>query len=134
MLFAIWLGDPFRPTRDPNWPGLGNHDSAVVAASIRSTCTVNAPEDGVVIDVTGGEGECRVVCVRVRITATNAGTRLHIQIDVGFGDVITPGPIEIEYPALPDSSASFLRAYPPETVVSEKTEAIVSLGFANSRM
>ena len=134
MLFAFWQGDPFRPTRDPNWPSLGDHDPAAVAAIIRSTCTVNVPEVGVVFEATGGAGECRVVCVCVRTTATITGTRLHIQIDVGFGDVITPEPIEIEYPAIPDSSASFLRAYPPETVVSEKTEAIVSLGFANIRM
>ncbi|MCY4565338.1 MAG: nucleotidyl transferase AbiEii/AbiGii toxin family protein, partial [Gammaproteobacteria bacterium] len=65
---------------------------------------------------------------------TIAGARLPIQIDVGFGDVITPEPIEIEYPALLDAPAPILRAYPPETVVAEKTEAIVSLGIGNSRM
>ena len=48
--------------------------------------------------------------------------------------MITPEPIEIEYPALLDGPAPILRAYPPETVVAEKTEAIVSLGIANSRM
>ena len=50
--------------------------------------------------------------VRVRTGATIAGARLPIQIDVGFGDVITPAPIEIEYPALLDAPAPVLRAYP----------------------
>src|SRR3546814_7634954 len=72
--------------------------------------------------------------VRVRTSATIAGARLPIQIDIGFGDAITPEPVEIEYPALLEAPAPVLRAYPPETVVAEKLEAIVSLGVANSRM
>jgi hypothetical protein len=72
--------------------------------------------------------------VRVRTNATIAGARLPIQIDIGFGDAITPEAVEIEYPVLLDAPAPVLRAYPPETVVAEKVEAIVSLGVANSRM
>ena len=37
-------------------------------------------------------------------------------------------------PAYASEPAPILRAYPPETVVAEKTEAIVSLGIGNSRM
>ena len=48
--------------------------------------------------------------------------------------MITPGAIEIEYPALLDAPAQILHAYPPETVVAERTKAIVTLGVANSRM
>lgn len=51
-----------------------------------------------------------------------------------FGEVITPGGIEIGYPALLDAPAPILHAYSPETVVAGRTEAIVSLGAANSRM
>ena len=139
MLFAIWHDDPFRPTRDLDLLGHGDPDPAIVAASIRSVCSVDVPDDGVVFGVAGFEaapirGEDEHPGVRVRTGATIAGARLPIQIDVGFGDVITPEPIEIEYPALLDAPAPILRAYPPETVVAEKTEAIVSLGIGNSRM
>jgi len=139
MLFAIWQDDPFRPTRDLDLLGHGDPDPATVAASIRSICSVKVPHDGVVFDVAGIEaapilGEDEYAGVRVRTGATIAGARLPIQIDVGFGDVITPEAIEIEYPALLDAPAPILRAYPPETVVAEKTEAIVSLGIGNSRM
>lgn len=72
--------------------------------------------------------------VRVRMTATIAGARVPIQVDVGFGDAITPKPIEVEYPALLDAPPPRLLAYPPETVVAEKFEALVTLGVANSRM
>ena len=139
MLFAIWQDDLFRPTRDLDLLGHGDPDPTTVADSIRSICSVEVPDDGVVFDVAGLEAapirdEDEYPGVRVRTGATIAGARLPIQIDVGFGDVITPAAIEIEYPALLDAPAPILRAYPPETVIAEKTEAIVSLGIANSRM
>jgi hypothetical protein len=40
-----------------------------------------------------------------------------MQLDIGFGDVITPGPTDVEYPSLLDFPAPMLRAYPKETVV-----------------
>ncbi len=139
MLFADWQNYPFRPTRDIDLLGLGDSDPAMVAASIRAITSVAVPDDGVVFDVAGVEaapnrGEGEYPGVRVRTGATIAGARLPIQIDVGFGDVISPEAIEIEYPTLLEAPAPILRAYPPETVVAEKTEAIVSLGIANSRM
>ena len=72
--------------------------------------------------------------VRVRTTATIAGARIPIQVDIGFGDAITPAPVEIDYPTLLDAPAPHLRAYPVETVVAEKFEAMVTLGMANSRL
>ena len=72
--------------------------------------------------------------VRVRTTAIIAGARIPIQVDIGFGDAITPAPVEIDYPTLLDAPAPHLRAYPVETVVAEKFEALVMLGMANSRL
>ena len=139
MLFAIWQDNPFRPTRDLDLLGHGDPDPVTVAASIRSICSVEVPDDGVAFDVAGVKAapirsDDEYPGVRVRTGATIAGARLPIQIDVGFGDVITPVPIEVEYPTLLDAPAPVLRAYPPETVVAEKAEAIVSHGIANSRM
>ena len=139
MLFAIWRDDPFRPTRDLDLLGHGDAEPAAIAESIRSICSVAVPEDGVAFDIAGIEAasirdEAEYAGVRVRTSAAIAGARVPIQIDVGFGDVITPDALEIEYPVLLDAPAPVLRAYPPETVVAEKTEAIVSLGVANSRM
>lgn len=72
--------------------------------------------------------------VRVRTTATIAGARIPIQVDIGFGDAVTPGPVDIEYPSLLDAPAPRLRAYPVATVIAEKFEALVTLGMANSRL
>ena len=57
-----------------------------------------------------------------------------MQIDVGFGDLIHPSAVQADYPALLGLPAPSLRMYPPETVIAEKTEAMVYLGNLNSRM
>ena len=55
-------------------------------------------------------------------------------MDIGFGDIITPGPVEIDYPVLLDFPAPHIRTYPVETVIAEKFNAMVTLGIANSRL
>ena len=72
--------------------------------------------------------------IRVRLTATLDGARIPLQIDVGFGDAVTPRPEEVDYPTLLDLPAPHLRVYPRESVVAEKFQAMVHLGMANSRM
>jgi hypothetical protein len=57
-----------------------------------------------------------------------------MQIDMGFGDVVTPAPVEISYPTLLNFPAPVLYAYNRETAIAEKFEAMVSLGRLNSRM
>ena len=56
------------------------------------------------------------------------------QIDIGFGDVVTPAAVEVTYPVLLDFPAPVLPAYSRESVVAEKFQAMVMLGIANSRM
>ena len=68
--------------------------------------------------------------VRVRTTAVIDRARIPVQIDIGFGDAITPAPIQIDCPVLLDSPTPRLRAYPVETVVAEKFEALVTRGIA----
>ncbi len=72
--------------------------------------------------------------VRVRTTATISRARVPIHVDVGFGDAVTPAPVEIDYPTLLGNPAPHLRAHPVETVVAEKFEALTTLGIANSRL
>ena len=60
--------------------------------------------------------------------------RIHMQVDIGFGDVIVPPPKEIHYPAMLDFPEPRIRAYPREAVVAEKLEALVKLGMVNTRM
>ena len=57
-----------------------------------------------------------------------------IQIDIGFGDVVTPPALKVEYPTLLDMPVPKIRAYPPETAVAEKFQILVDFGIVNSRM
>lgn len=63
-----------------------------------------------------------------------APTRVIGQASIGFGDAIVPPPVWVEFLMLLDSPKPRLRAYPPETVIAEKLEAMVRLGLANGRM
>ena len=72
---------------------------------------------------------------RVLITGEIAKARCKTQIDIGFGDAVTPGPVYAVYPVLiKDLPAPRLRTYPVYTVVSEKLHAIALLGMTNSRL
>jgi hypothetical protein len=73
--------------------------------------------------------------IRVQLRVSLGSARVPVRVDIGFGDVVTPGVVEVSYPTiLADNPAPQLRAYPKETVIAEKLEAVVSLGIANSRM
>ena len=110
-----------------------------MADTFRAICAEPVADDGVVFDHTGLQAVAiREVAeyggVRVRTTATIAGARVPIQVDAGFGDAVTSASVEIDYPTLLDNPAPHLRAYPAETVVAEKFEALTTLGIANSRL
>jgi predicted nucleotidyltransferase component of viral defense system len=63
-----------------------------------------------------------------------AAARIHVTVDIGFGDAVEPGLEEIDFPVLLDLPVPHLGAYARETVIAEKFQAMVALGRANSRM
>jgi len=139
MLFVLWYDQPHRPTRDVDFLAFGDSSEAGLQEIFRELCNVTVEDDGltlmadsvhveVIRDATEYGG------IRVKLFGDLAGARVPIQADIGFGDAVTPEPIEIEYPTLLGNPAPHLRAYPRETVVAEKYQALVNLGLANSRM
>jgi hypothetical protein len=72
--------------------------------------------------------------VRVRVRGNLVNARISIQIDIGFGDVIVPGPRKIVYPGILDFPAAVLKGYTMESTIAEKFQAMVKLGALNSRM
>ena len=139
MLFVTWVEAPSRPTRDLDLLGYGDNTPEAIGDAFRAILAQPVDDDGVAFDVDGLEAapireDLEYGGVRIRTQATIAGARIPIQVDVGFGDAITPGPIEIDYPALLDAPAPHLRAYPIETVVAEKFHALAIRGIANSRL
>jgi hypothetical protein len=139
LLFDMWFDVPHRPTRDADFLGFGPADSVALANSVSEICGI-AVDDGMEFDpasITVEEirEEANYGGRRVRLVSRLGNARCTVQLDVGYGDAVTPGPEEAVYPTLlDDQPAPHLRVYPRAAVTAEKLEAIVSLGMANSRM
>jgi len=138
QLFHIWEAEQHRPTRDLDLLGFGDSsEEAIKAIFTELIKTQVEPPDGLEWgNVKTGpiRDDLAYGGVRSVLTACLAGARLSLQIDVGFGDAITPEAVEAEWPELLDFPGARLLIYPPETVVAEKLEAAVALGLDNSRM
>jgi predicted nucleotidyltransferase component of viral defense system len=139
MLLLAWQGKPTRPTRDLDLLGSGEISPASISSMFSDICTAKVVDDGLIfdagtIDVRPIREEQEYGGLRATFTASLGSAVIRCQVDVGTGDAITPGPESIEYPSLLAMPATTLRAYPKETVVAEKLEAMVKLGIANSRM
>jgi predicted nucleotidyltransferase component of viral defense system len=139
LLFTLWYDLPHRATRDADLLGFGLSDTGSMASVFRDIASV-AVDDGIVFD----PASVRVGVIRkdagyggVRVTLNGklANARCVAQVDVGFGDAVTPGPTDAVYPVLLDDlPAPRLRTYPVYTVVAEKLHALVVLGMVNSRL
>lgn len=139
LLFTLWYDVPHRPTRDADLLGFGPDDIDTAVATFRKICQIPV-EDGIVFDPVTIKGsvirkEAGYGGVRVDIQATLDGARIALQVDIGFGDAVTPAPQPISYPVLLDDfPAPQLRAYPKYTVVAEKFHTVCLLGMTNTRM
>lgn len=139
LLFDLWFEIPHRPTHDADFLGFGPMDAEALSITMREICGVTV-DDGMIFDATSImveeiREEARYGGLRVRLVGNLGKARSTVQLDVGYGDAVTPGPEEAVYPTmLDDQSAPRLKVYPRATVVAEKLEAIVSLGMTNSRM
>lgn len=139
MLLRVWSVSAHRPTRDLDLLGRGEPSRKRLEDIFASLWDAPAEEDGLELEPgTIRSQEIRenqeYGGVRVTMVARLGNARIPIQVDVGFGDAVTPGIIEVRYPTLLDGAAPVLLAYPPETVIAEKLQAMVSLGASNTRM
>jgi len=139
MLFIVWTGQSYRPTADMDLLGRGEDTGKQLAEVFRNVCGIDVEPDGLrfnasTVAVAPIREEQEYGGQRVRLAAFLGKARIPVQIDVGFGDVVTPRPRKASYPALLDYPAPNIRVYPRETVVAEKFQSLVMLGIANSRM
>jgi hypothetical protein len=139
LLFDLWFDEPHRPTRDADLLGFGSAELPEVERRIAEICRIEYPDgmqfDPVSIRVEAIRREANYSGARATVIGTLAGARCSVQIDIGFGDAVTPTPEQAAYPViLDDFAAPILRVYPRYTVVAEKVHALALLGMANSRM
>jgi predicted nucleotidyltransferase component of viral defense system len=139
MLFVAQGGWPYRPTRDLDLLGRGDAISDNLADIVRRICTVAVEDDGVRFDPASVQVQAiredqEHGGLRVRVTVSLEQVRIHLQIDVGFGDSVVPPPQLIDFPSLLGFPTARIRAYSKETVIAEKAQALIVLGNVNSRM
>jgi predicted nucleotidyltransferase component of viral defense system len=138
LLLQLWTSETYRPTRDLDLLGRGVANTGY-RKIFSEVCSQKVEDDGLTflpdtIRVDRIRDDETYEGVRVRLEARLGKVRVALQIDVGLGDAIVPGPEELEYPTLLKFPAPKLHAYSKESVVAEKFEAMVKLGMANSRM
>ena len=139
LLFDLWFDVPHRPTHDADFLGFGSSEIPHLEDAFRDISRIEV-EDGIVfqpdsVNATAIRKEANYAGVRVTLMGLLDSARCPVQIDVGFGDVVVPGPEDAHYPIiLTGMPEPQIRVYPRYTVVAEKLEALVSLGMLNSRM
>lgn len=139
LMFNVWGAPASRPTRDIDLLARLNNSVDAILPVIRDICQQAVEPDGLVFDVDSLVGQvikedADYSGMRVTFLAYLENARIPMQIDIGFGDVIVPEAALTDYPVLLELAAPRLRAYPRETVVAEKFEAMVKLGQLNSRL
>jgi len=139
MLFSIWTGKSHRPTKDLDLLGYCEDNRESLIALLQKVCTTKVEPDGLIFnpesvraeDIREGQ---EYQGQRVRLTAALGRSQIQIQVDIGFGDITTPAAEEVDYPSLLGLPHPRIRVYPKETVISEKLQAMVTMGMMNSRM
>jgi hypothetical protein len=139
LLFTVWQIPERRTTLDIDFLARYDNHVASINSVIKDVCRVPVDPDGLTFDSKTVRGykikeDADYEGVRVKFTGFLERSRIPMQIDVGFGDIVYPRTKVIDYPVILSFPKPRLKGYPPESVISEKFEAMVKLGLLNSRM
>jgi len=139
MMLRVWDAKAARPTRDIDLLAFGSDDLDQVVLKLAEICAVPVVDDGIQFDANSFRAE-RIKegddyqGARVRFVGCLGETRIQMQIDLGFGDVVHPEIAWAEFPTLLNDPAPRIRLYSRETMIAEKLHAMVKLASLNSRM
>ncbi|MGB8699390.1 MAG: nucleotidyl transferase AbiEii/AbiGii toxin family protein [Thermosynechococcaceae cyanobacterium] len=142
LLFTLWGNAPHRPTRDLDLLCQGNNAITHLEQVFREICQTPVQDDGLDFKAESVRGqqikeaqEYEGVRIKLNTFLTGTPTRIDLQVDIGFGDTVTPQAKVAQFPTiLAGFPAPSLKTYPAETVIAEKFQAMAILGIANSRM
>lgn len=107
LLFELWTKERYRPTRDADFLARGENSPERFAQIFKEICGTKVEDDGLRFDpatVTAQRitEDADYQGIRVRFLGYLENARIPIQVDLGFGDVITPAPVQTEIPSLLD--------------------------------
>ena len=139
MLLRVWTGEQYRSTKDLDLLAILDVSPEKLTEIFQEVCTLSVQDDGLeflgnTVRVSEIRKDNAYGGLRVTLQARLGKIRIPLQVDVGFGDAVTPEAQPEEFPTLLDFPAPILLAYPRETSIAEKFEAMVNLGLTNSRM
>jgi hypothetical protein len=102
-LFTLWFGHPHRATRDIDLLGTGAPDLDRLVGVFRDLCALAVDDDGMVFDpatvsASRIKEDATYEGVRVQLIGTLGSAVLNLQVDVGFGDTVTPLPRDAHVP------------------------------------
>jgi hypothetical protein len=139
LMLRVWKSPEFRATMDIDLLGKVKNDEHLLKKVFVEIMEAEVYDDGLVFLPVTIQSE-RITedadyeGIRIRFQGALRIAKIFMQIDIGFGDVIFPGPQESTLPTILGSPAPVIQAYTRESSIAEKFEAMVSLGTANSRM
>ena len=139
LMLRVWNAPEQRPTMDIDMLGKTSNQETDIIEQVRDVIGVSVEADGLIFDpdtvrVEQITEDAEYEGVRVRFTANLGTARISLQMDIGFGDVVYPEPIESELPTILGDRPPRLLCYSRESAIAEKLEAMVKLGTLNSRM
>lgn len=139
LMLRAWRSPEVRPTMDIDMLGRTSNDESSIITQIKGIISTEAEPDGLVFDTDSIRAE-RITedadyeVIRVRFMGGLDGAQIHMQIDIGFGDIVHPEAVMTELPTILDSPIPKLLCYSRESAIAEKFEAMLKLGELNSRM
>ena len=139
LMFTVWRAPSSRPTKDIDLLARISNNVDAILAIVRDICLLPVEPDGLVFDAASLQGmiikeDANYEGVRVTFLAHLQNAKVHMQLDMGFGDVLTPAATLTQYPTFLDLTPPELWSYSRETAIAEKFEVMVQLGQVNSRM
>lgn len=139
LMFLVWNGFSFRPTRDIDFLGFTDNDPDAINQIFKEICRQEIQQDGLDFDPEANRSErigpdSEYEGVRIHLRALLGQAKIALQVDIGFGDIVSPAPYLIDFPSLLNMDSPRILGYPKSSIVAEKVHAMVYLGDMNSRM
>lgn len=139
MLQRVWDASSYRSTRDIDFLSFGDNDPDRMRRCVQEILSQDCPEESVEFDPS--DVQLAIIKehdeyqgVRVKFMARIESAKIPMQLDIGFGDAVRPAIVWDDFPTLLPAPAPRIQIYSRESIVAEKTHAMVKLGLANSRL
>lgn len=139
LMFYVWNLSESRATRDIDFLGIMSNNAEQIRGVVADICQYSDGTDGVIFFA--DSVHCEAIQERNDYSGMRAifgaeidGAKVKLQLDIGFGDIVHPAPVEFQYPTLLEMPSPTIKGYTPETLIAEKLHAMLRFGVGNSHV